>query len=198
MGLPGYQNGIGSWSGPVVSGIGGKSRNSLFSLETSPLRRRLGDDPEVVDEALARSAEVAAVPRVLHRDRAAADAVVQAAVRQVVQDAEVLDDLHRMMHRQQLDHRAKTDVLGDLGRRRDEDVLVRRHREVRAVVLGEVEAPEPGLVGRADEVQPILEDLGGRVPGNALDVVEQPERWSLHVASLSQLSDDVRVCHVMG
>ena len=49
------------------------------------------------------------------------------------------------------------------------------------MVLGQVVAGEPGLVGHADQVEPLLEQRGRRRPRDALDVVEDAERRRCHV-----------------
>ncbi len=146
-------------------------------------RERVADDAERVLEALPRLRPVAAEPGVLDRRDAAADAEVEAAARELVGDAHVLDDLHRMVQRQELHHRAEADRLRDLRRRGDEDLLARRQAEARAVVLGEVEAREPGLVGELHELEPILEQPVRGRSRDVLDVVEDAEGRS-HAATL--------------
>ena len=51
------------------------------------------------------------------------------------------------------------------------------------MVLGEVEAGEPCLVGHLDQVEPILEQLVRRRAGDVLDVVEDAE-GRRHAATL--------------
>ena len=140
----------------------------------------VADDSEDVDEAVLRLRPVAAEPVVLDRRHAATDTEVEAAVGEVVDHAHVFDDLHRVVQRQQLDHRAEADVLRDLRSGSDEHLLVRCHAQIRPVVLGEVEAGEPGFVGHLDQIEPILEQLRRRRAGNVLDVVEDAERWFAH------------------
>ena len=71
---------------------------------------RAADDAEHVLEAIGRLGPVAAEPVVLDRGDAAADAELHAAVGEVVGDAEVLDQAHRVVQREQLHHRPHADV----------------------------------------------------------------------------------------
>ena len=105
----------------------------------------------------------------------AADAEVEATAGELVGHAHVLDDPYRVMKRQQLHHRAKPDLRRDLRGRRDEQLLVGRHAQLGAMVLGQVEAREPGVLGELDQFEPILEQpVRGRAR-NVLDVVEDAE-----------------------
>ena len=150
----------------------------------------VADDAEDVDEAVLRLRPVAAEPVVLDRCDAATDTEVEAAVGEVVDHDHVFDDPHRVVQRQQLDHRAEADVLGDLRSSGDEHLLVRCHAQVGPVVLGEVETGEARFVGHLDQIESILQQLRCRRAGNVFDVVEDAERWLAH-GSLS-------VCGVWG
>jgi hypothetical protein len=80
------------------------------------------------------------------------------------------------MERQQLHHRPEPDVGRDLRSSGDEQLLVRGQAEVRAVMLGEMEGAEAGLVREPDQLEAVLEELSGRRTGDPLDVVEDAER----------------------
>ena len=138
-------------------------------------RERVADDAERVLETLLRLRPVAAEPVVLDRRDSAADAEVEAAAGELVDHAHVLDDLDRVMQRQQLHHRAEPDLRRHLRGGRDEHLLVGRHAQVGAVVLGEMETREARLVGERDQLEPILEQPVRRRAGNVLDVVEDAE-----------------------
>ena len=141
------------------------------------------DDPQHVGEALARLVPVVSEPGVLDRHRASAHAELQAPLGELVQDAHVLDDADGIVHRQQLDHRAEPDLLGDLRRRGDEHLLAGGHAQAAAVVLGEVIAGESGFVGGPDQRQAVLEQLARRRARDVLDVVEDRELGCRHVSS---------------
>ena len=76
-GLPGYQNGIGSWSGFVASGIVREVVVRAVRARDLARRERVADDAEDVLEASLRLRPVAAEPVVLDRRHAAADAEVE-------------------------------------------------------------------------------------------------------------------------
>ena len=61
-----------------------------------------------------------------------------------------------------------------------------RHAQVGAVVLGEVKAREPGLVGQLDQLEPVLEQLLRRRARDVLDVVEDAEGRCRHGKILSR------------
>ena len=52
-------------------------------------------------------------------------------------------------------------------------------------MLGQVEALEPGLVGEADQLEPVPEEPLRRRPGDVLDVVEDAEGRSGHERTLT-------------
>ena len=141
-----------------------------------PGGQRVADDPKRVLEALAAIRPVAAEPGVLDRRDAAADPEVEAAAGQIVGDAHVFQDADGVVEWEQLHHRPEPDPLRYLRRGGDEELLVRRHAELGAVVLGEMEAREAGLIGEADQVEAILEEPLRRCAGDVLDVVEDAER----------------------
>ena len=189
----------------VLDGLGRqRDRREVVVLRAlaADLTRREGvaDDAEDVDEPLPRLGPAAAEPVVLDRCDTPTDAEVESPVRQVVDHAHVLDDLHRMVQRQQLHHRPEADVLRDLRRGRDEHLLVRRHAEIRPVVLGEVEPGEARFVGLLDQIESISQQLRRRRAGDVLDVIEDAERWPAHRLPQSPRRPEprrARACHVV-
>ena len=175
-GFPGYQNGIGSWTGLVASGTVGKSWYDAALARDLTGGERAADDPERVLEALPALRPVAAEPGVLDRGDAAPDAEVEPAARELVGNAHVLEDPYRVVKRKQLHHRPEPDVRRHLRRRGDEQLLVRRHAQTRTVMLGQVEALEPGLVGELDQLEPVPEQPLRVRARDFLDVVEDAER----------------------
>jgi hypothetical protein len=98
-GLPGYQNGIG-----VLDGLR-RQRNGREVVELGVLAadltrgERVADDAQHVDEHVAGLWPVTAHPVVLDGRHAATDTEIDAAVREVVDDAQVFDDLNGMVQR---------------------------------------------------------------------------------------------------
>ncbi len=134
----------------------------------------VGHAVERVDEDLARIRVRDLVIAELERRDAAADADLEPAVAEVVEDADLLGQPQRRIERQQIDERPEPHALG---RARDRAEIDARHRheiERRRVMLGDVQAIDAGLVGGGGEFQALVERGGDRTV-RALDVIEDSD-----------------------
>ena len=110
----------------------------------------------------------------LERRHAAADADLEPAVAQMIEDADLLGQPQRRIERQQIDQRPEPHALG---RARDRAEIDARHRheiERRRMVLGDVQAIDAGLVGGGGEFQALVERGGDRAI-RALDMIEDSD-----------------------
>ena len=110
-------------------------------------------------------------------DTPGAHAELQAAVAEVVEHADLLDEPQRVIQRQAVDERAEAQRRRALGRGGEEDARRRPVPERRAVVLGQVVGVEAGLLVALDEREALLELPADREAA-LVDVIEDPE---LHV-----------------
>jgi hypothetical protein len=80
-----------------------------------------------------------------------------------------------MVQRQTEHQRPEAEPLSRLRDGSEEHRLLRRHTQMRAVVLGEVVASKAPAFGELDELQTVPIELLQRYPRDPLDVVENPE-----------------------
>ena len=123
--------------------------------------------------------EIDAVKPDLDRRDAAPDPIHKAPAAHLVEHADFVDQPQRMIERQQIDHRPEPQLPGPLGHGGEKHARRRRVAERRVVVLGQMVAIEPGAIIGLDQLQPVLEMPGQRLPA----VVQMVENPKTHVAA---------------
>jgi hypothetical protein len=118
--------------------------------------------------------EIDAVEADLDRRDAAADPVQKAAVAQLVEHTDLIDQPKWVVERQEVNHRAKFEPFGALRDRRKKHARRRRVAQRRVVMLGEVVGVKPEAVVSLDQPQALFEMPGERQAA-VVEVVENPE-----------------------
>ena len=137
-------------------------------------RQPLQDDLERLPVDLLGLEMVQVEERHLVGDDAAPHPEVEAAPREVIEHAHLLDQPERVVERQAVDAGPEADAPGALGGRGEEDAGHGRQAERRGVVLGQVVRVEARRVVLLEQAQPALVELGDRhVP--PVEMVEDPE-----------------------
>jgi acetaldehyde dehydrogenase (acetylating) len=128
-----------------------------------------------IDKNIARLLVRDLVIAELERRHAAPDAHIEAAVAQVIEDADLLGQPQRRIQRQQIDERPEPHAPG---RARNRGKIEARHRhkiERGGMVLGDVQAIDAGLVGGGREGEPLVE-RGRDRPVRAFDMIEKSDQ----------------------
>src|SRR5262249_15602663 len=99
---------------------------------------------------------------------------LHAAVAEMIEDADLLDQPQGRIKRQQIDQRPEPYALGRARHRAEIDAGHRHHVERRSVVLGDVQAVDAGLGGGLDEGEPLVEERRERACA-VLDVIEKSD-----------------------
>ena len=151
----------------------------MLAFVAEALRREaLLENVQHLLEHLARGLDIDVVVIELEGRHAAPDADVEAAVRQMVEHRDFLDQAERGIERQQIGERPEADGLGHLRDGGEIDARHRDHVERRRMVLGHVIGGEAQLVGERHIFEALVE-LPGQREVVAVDVVEQAEFHSL-------------------
>ncbi len=127
----------------------------------------------------------------LGRADAAADPDVEAPLEQVVEGADLLGELERVVERKEVDERAETDPCRRLRRRREQEPDLRHRVERDHVVLGLEVVGEARVVEVADQLESIPVELPERLTGD-LDLVEDAVAHDIvpRVDALSKVSGE--------
>ena len=144
-------------------------------VSEAPGAQRLDQDLQRFLAALAAFVRVQTEPLQLHRPDAATNAHVQSARGQVVQHADLLDQPHRVIQRQDVHHGADPQSRRRLRQRRQEHVRRRRHIQRGEVVLGNVVADEAQLLGFLEQLDLLLELPVERNARPTLEVIPDAE-----------------------
>jgi hypothetical protein len=92
----------------------------------------------------------------------------------MIEHADLFDQAQRRSERQEIDHRPETHAFRRARDRAEPDSRHRNHIEPRAVMFGDVIGIESRLIGRGDELQPLVE-LRRERPVRAVDMVEEAD-----------------------
>ena len=138
-------------------------KNSPSQLE-DVLGERLDDDLGRLHEARPRFLHGHAEPRVLHGGRAAAEAEHAAAVREDVEQRDLLGHADRIVPGQDDDRGAEDDALGAAGDVAQQLGRRRRHGVAGEVVLEREDRVEAEGLGQVAQGQVLGEDGGVRAP----------------------------------
>jgi hypothetical protein len=107
----------------------------------------------------------------LERRHAAADTDLEPAVAEVIEDDDLLGEPQWRIERQQINQRPEPYALGRACDRAEIDARHWHQVERRCVMLGDMQAPDAGLVGGGGEAQPLIE-RGRHRPLGEFDVIE--------------------------
>ena len=145
------------------------------AFETERLRYQAGPDAVVgLEKNVTRIVVHDIVKFQLIGRHAAADADIEAAVAQMIEHADFLDQPQRRIERQQVDQRAEPQLLGLAGDGAKIDARHRNQIQRRGVVLGDMQAIKAGFVGGGGEFNPLIEKLRDR-PCAILNVIEKSD-----------------------